>query len=280
MALSFKSPPLVTQSAIDQAAAALNVTLPGDYADFLLTVNGGVPKPRTLAIDSGEYKIERLYSLSATPPKKAAALVSELVPMNLNLRADGFPSEVLAIGLVDEQNILALFLQGAGVGTVSAWSTEISALSPRSIQLASSFSEFLQALEHPSEQALARAALQKQYDKFELAICDRNWAATRKLAAQLDLSHWQPVVHPVFSAIAERDLECIQLLHHLGISFVIADESHGGSPLRAAARRLQGDVDFLHSVRRKGDRAAIKKWETHVGQAQTVHSFLQDNQIA
>lgn len=283
MAVTFKSPPLVTQDVIDQAARDLGVSFPSEYADFLLKVNGGVSKPRKLQVDAGEFTIDRFYSLSAIPaPKKPLDVVSNLVAMNLSLRGDGclgLPTGVLAIGLVDGQNILSIIVQGAAIGTVSSWSTEVSAISPGMTPLASSFSNLLHDLEHPSEKAKARVELQKQFDKLESAIVNRKWAAVKKLVEQLDLSQWRPVVHPVFSAIADRDVDCVKRLFELGVSFVIEDSFHGGTPLKAAAQKLQGDIDFLTSAKPRADGAMVKKWESYIVADRSIHSYLQDQGV-
>ena len=279
MPVRFKSPPLVTQEVLDEAATALKVKLPADYARFLLTVNGGVPTPRKLVIDSGEYTIDRLYSLSAASPRKASAIASELVPMNRSLRDDGelgLPKDLLAIGLVNGEDILVLATRGKSAGTVSAWSTEARALSRQTVPLAKSFTAFLETLEKPTRKALSSRDLQKQLDRFETAIVDRKWAKAKELAEGLDFSEWRPVVHPIFSAISDRDLAALRQLREIGVPFDVEDEFEGGTPLQAAARQVEGDVEFLARAKGAKDKTAIKTWEAHVTAARGVLAFLQE----
>lgn len=282
MPVRFKSPPLVTQEVLDHAAKALKVTLPADYARFLLTVNGGVPTPRKLVIDAGEYTIDRLYSVSAAPPKKASAIASELVPMNRSLREEGepaLPNDLLAIGLVNGEDILVLAVRGKAAGAVSAWSTEARALSSQTVPLASSFTAFLETLEKPATatgKTLRGRDLEKQLERFETAIVDRKWAKARELAEGLDFSEWRPVVHPVFSAISDRDLDGLRQLHEIGVPFDVEDEFEGGTPLEAAVRQVEVDLEFLDRAKGAKDKTAVKKWEAHAAAARSVQAFLQE----
>lgn len=288
MALSFKSPPLVTQEVIDQAAKTLGVTFPLDYAEFLLKTNGGVPKPRTLMVDAGDYKVDRLYSIYAIAPKKGSAIFSDMVGMSLSFRNDGDTDEMelrdgfLTIGLVDELDFLVLAVKGDAIGTVSVWPEEVSAFGPKFTPLASSFTEFLNSLEQPSEAALARAALRKQYDKLDTAISDRKWLKAKQLVEQLDLSIWEPSgTHPVFYAIETRDLEKVQQLHAIGVSFEI-DDGWGRSPLQVAEGELTTLIKCLEDARSRGSAASISiisKWEQQVAAARPVLAFLQEHQI-
>lgn len=281
MALSFKSPPRVTVDVVAAAAKALGVAFPADYSAFLLETNGGVPKPRVLMADAGEYKVERLYSLSAKPPK-AAAVATELVPANQHFRSElELPDEYVALGLVDDEDILLLTVKGKKPGAVSVWSMIESGFDDDRVEkVASSFGDFLKQLEQPSEKAKQRQALRKEYSKLETACLSRKWAEVKKLAAQLDLSQWVPDgTHPVFYAIECQNLESIKQLHAAGIPFDIQNHMEE-SPLTAATDQVTAEQGIIDLMVKRGLPGPHDEAEARVAAARSIVRFLEERGIA
>ncbi|MDB5345623.1 MAG: cell-wall [Schlesneria sp.] len=273
MALTFKSPAKVSADVVSAAAAALKVEFPKDYSDFLLETNGGVPKPRTLKVDGGDYKIEQLYSLFATPSRS----VYELVSMNLHFRDElELPREYLALGLYDEQNVLLLTVVGEGIGTVSAWSFIESGFELRRVEpIAATFGEFLRCLEQPSDRAKERAALRKKFESLEMAIIDEKWAKVKTMAADLDQSLWPPSgTHPVFYAIECREAETVKQLYEAGIRFDLKDHE-GQSPLEAAAASYQTHQDVIPFLISRGAKGPFPDYENEIAEAKAVLDYMQ-----
>jgi len=280
MTVSFKSPPLVAQENIDQAASQLAVSFPSDYASFLLTTNGGVPKPAKLLTAAGEFKINRFYSLAATQPKKPLDLVSNLVHMNIDLRDGdsslGLPDGYLAIGLVDDTNFLVMAVRGEHVGAISSWSSEPSAFGPGLTPLVNSFASLLHQLEHPSDEAMAIVKLKKQYDKFEDAIFNKRWAKAKEMFAQLDMTHWAPTVHPIFSAISDRDVDAIRQLHQIGVSFAVED--WGKSPLQSAETQAKHAAEEVERLEKsKSDATSLKNWKERSSSSHAIAEYLRQH---
>lgn len=273
MALTFKSPAKVSADVVRAAAAELEVEFPQDYSDFLLEINGGVPKPRTLKVDTGDYKIEQLYSLFATPSRS----VYELVSMNLHFRDElELPRQYLALGLYDEQNVLLLTVAGEGIGTVSAWSFIESGFEARRVEpIAASFGEFLRYLEQPSDRAKERAALRKKFESLELAIVNEKWAKVKTLAADLDQSLWPPGgTHPVFYAIECREAETVKQLYEAGIRFDLKDHE-GQSPLEAAAKSYESEQETIPFLISKGNNGPFPMFEKRIVEAKAVLDYMQ-----
>lgn len=275
MALTFKSPAKASADVVKAAATALEVEFPQDYFDFLVEINGGVPKPRTLMVDAGDYKIERFYSVSATPsPTKQ---MSELVPMNLHFREElELPRPYLALGLYDEQNILLLTVAGEECGPVSAWSFIESGFDARRVEpVAASFGELLRFLEQPSEVAQQRAAMRKKFDSLETAIIDQKWAKVRKMVADLDQSLWIPGgTHPVFYAIECREAETTKQLYEAGIRFELKDHQ-GQSPLEAAAKAYQSAQEVIPFLIERGSKGPFAVYEKQIVEAKAVLDYMQ-----
>jgi hypothetical protein len=275
MTLSFKSPPLVTQEVIDAAATELGVAFPPDYAEFLLKTNGGVPKPKSLKVDAGDYTIDRLYSLAATPSKPAKA-VYDLVPMNRHFRSElELPKKYLALGLVDDQDVLLLTVQGEEIGTVSVWAMIESGFDAGRVEIvAASFSEFLRNLEQPSEGAKERAAMRRKFSSLEIAIIEKKWAKVRKLVAELDQTLWPPGgTHCVFCAIECREAGTLKELHDVGIRFDVRDRK-GRTPLQAAERQYVSDQEVIPFLRSKGNAGPFPIFEQHIVESKAVLEYL------
>src|SRR5438045_2278196 len=99
-----KSPPAVGPDEVSQLEQQLGITLPADYREFLLTTNGGRPKPNVFPIQensSGDRGIiHQLYGIVAGNHNNLADVAARF--------RERVPAELLPIGRDPGGNLLLL----------------------------------------------------------------------------------------------------------------------------------------------------------------------------
>ena len=194
----------VNKADLDRVSSALGISLPGDYQEFLMEHNGGVPRPGKVHYvdDDGEKQkltVTKLFDL-ARVLAVAKQFRGELALPDTQLPI-GFADEVDLLVLDNGQVRIHVEIEG-GIGNFGSWSAVV----------ATSFGEFLSLFSSTQRGTSPNAALIKACDGGD----------TKKIRKLLEAGvDWTVVASEAMEAAAGRmtegDLEPIKLLLEGGL---------------------------------------------------------------
>jgi hypothetical protein len=138
------APGPLDEVALARFEKALGSTLPADYRHFLLEYNGGSPRPGTFAfVERGRRTESVVQFFLVVGPHKHYGFDKTL----RNLRAEGFPSDLLPIAEDPGGNFVCMALKGPDRGKLYFWDHEDPADDASRMPLvAESFTAFLAGL--------------------------------------------------------------------------------------------------------------------------------------
>jgi hypothetical protein len=137
---------VLSESDIRGIEASLNIRLPAEYCEFLLTYNGGIPEPRA-------FPIRGLANNPFGVVQEFLGIDCPIVSSNLRWTYEAMkqrlPSNLFAIARDDGGDLICLSLFGADSDSVVFWDIHQEDTSPtygNVYYVASSFTEFLAGL--------------------------------------------------------------------------------------------------------------------------------------
>lgn len=137
--------PPVTAAVLDAVEKRLGVTLPPEYRQFLLTVNGGVPTPDCFEVPArGDVMLSVLYGVGS----ERTALDLEYEQEQAT-QWDPLPPGYLAVGEDPGGNVLLLSTLGKDAGRVWFWDRVgfwVREDGKNTFPVAASFTDFVESL--------------------------------------------------------------------------------------------------------------------------------------
>lgn len=235
--MKFSKTPKIDEHAITNIEMIFDVHLPDIYRDFLLSENGGIPRPNFLDTKHGAINVDIFYSIFHDDSKQTNSH-SDLELMTKHFRAElDLPLEYLPIGRCNDEDLILITVTGKQSETLSWWSgIESGFQATQVVRIAKSLTDLFAKLEKPSNKK--KKATRKVLDELEDAIIDENWNTVAEIHSRIDLSKLPADYdHPIFVSLEVGHLDTVEKLCAIGFSLDVKNDEDQ-TPIEWAEQKL------------------------------------------